>query len=273
LANIESGRTPIRYDEACITLGLRSELEFRFVNPYNPLWLFNGSLPMKVQWPLLLPASASIGLRYRTPFSEFASENLEMLALLASELPGAALIPESWLEPYFSHWVVWREGLQREQLGLESVESVFRAGAGRLAARSEKAARLMRQYDALAKVRRVQSVSELNKSVDYITENRNIPLVKSEMQNLLGRLETAFSTRGKKAELARTLHVRASRLSEWMSGAWEPGGETTLRMLRWVQQQEANQQESPDNVSASPGPKTQSQESYEKKPKSGQSKS
>jgi transcriptional regulator with XRE-family HTH domain len=39
---------------------------------------------------------------------------------------------------------------------------------------------------------------------------------------------------GAKAELAKELDVAPARISEWLSGKKEPGGEYTLRLLNWV---------------------------------------
>lgn len=60
--------------------------------------------------------------------------------------------------------------------------------------------------------------------------------VKSEIEKLIERLKRKASKPGAKAELARTLNVAPARISEWLSGEKEPGGEYTLRLLKWVEQ-------------------------------------
>jgi DNA-binding transcriptional regulator YiaG len=40
-------------------------------------------------------------------------------------------------------------------------------------------------------------------------------------------------------ELADNLGVSLSMLSDWLRGRFEPGGEITLRMLKWVERSEA----------------------------------
>jgi len=62
--------------------------------------------------------------------------------------------------------------------------------------------------------------------------------VKSEIQKLIEQVKRAASKPGAKVALARALDVAPARISEWLSGEKEPGGEYTLRLLRWVEQQE-----------------------------------
>lgn len=68
--------------------------------------------------------------------------------------------------------------------------------------------------------------------------NRNSGGVKPEIKRLIARVNAKASQPGSKAELARMLDVAPARISEWLSGKNEPGGETTLRLLQWVEQQE-----------------------------------
>lgn len=63
----------------------------------------------------------------------------------------------------------------------------------------------------------------------------NTPNVQSEIQKLIERVKRKASKPGAKAELARTLGVAPARISEWLSGKKEPGGEYTLRLLKWVE--------------------------------------
>jgi DNA-binding transcriptional regulator YiaG len=59
----------------------------------------------------------------------------------------------------------------------------------------------------------------------------------TEIELLLQRLKRALEG-VKKGDLARKLDVPLPRLSEWLSGRVIPSGETTLRLLHWVEQQE-----------------------------------
>ena len=109
-----------------------------------------------------------------------------------------------------------------------------------------------------------------NQVLTDITFQRNMLGMQSEMQNLVTRLERVLSVRGKRAELARFLHVPMPRVSEWLRKKRRkiPSGETTLKLLNWVGQQEGQHKQSPGSASSPPEPKTQSKASNEKKPKS-----
>ena|ERR1044071_2689736 len=72
-----------------------------------------------------------------------------------------------------------------------------------------------------------------------ISESVNHLDVKAQLPNLLERLRKATAARGTKSALAKYLKVPLASVSQWLSGEREPGGETTLRLLQWVEQQEA----------------------------------
>jgi transcriptional regulator with XRE-family HTH domain len=61
--------------------------------------------------------------------------------------------------------------------------------------------------------------------------------MKTEIQKLIERVSRKASKPGAKAALAKELRVAPARISEWLSGEKEPGGEYTLRLLNWVEQQ------------------------------------
>jgi len=75
----------------------------------------------------------------------------------------------------------------------------------------------------------------------YLTETSEIRKnknVNTEMDRLLARVRALVLAKGMKAKLAATLNIPQSRLSEWLGGKCDPSGETTLRLLKWVEQQE-----------------------------------
>jgi len=98
------------------------------------------------------------------------------------------------------------------------------------------------------------------------SENRNTPAVKSEMEKLLSDVRGMTTAKGRKAKLARDLGVSLSRISEWLSGKYEPGGEVTLRLLQWVLAEEAQQKR--PGAQTSPGVKTRLKEPNEEKSQS-----
>jgi transcriptional regulator with XRE-family HTH domain len=56
-----------------------------------------------------------------------------------------------------------------------------------------------------------------------------------EMPELVSMLREATAKRGMKAELARAMGVSLPRISEWLAGDRKPGGDKTLKLLRWVE--------------------------------------
>ena len=57
------------------------------------------------------------------------------------------------------------------------------------------------------------------------------------MEDLIERLNALLRSAfpGAKAELARALKVAPARISEWLSGEKEPGGDYTIKLLNWVE--------------------------------------
>ncbi|HUZ06465.1 MAG TPA: helix-turn-helix transcriptional regulator [Candidatus Paceibacterota bacterium] len=66
-------------------------------------------------------------------------------------------------------------------------------------------------------------------------KGNNTGEVKSETQKLIAQVKRKASKPGSKAELALLLGVKPPRISEWLSGKKEPGGEYTLKLLNWVE--------------------------------------
>ncbi len=62
--------------------------------------------------------------------------------------------------------------------------------------------------------------------------------VKAKLPALIKRLDEATKERGMKTALAKFMGVKLPKVSQWLSGEHEPGGETTLQLLNWVEQQE-----------------------------------
>ena len=59
------------------------------------------------------------------------------------------------------------------------------------------------------------------------------------IKDLIEAVNKKASVPGGKTELARVLDVAPARISEWLSGKKEPGGEYTLKLLAWVTAKEA----------------------------------
>ena len=67
------------------------------------------------------------------------------------------------------------------------------------------------------------------------SENRKYAPI--DLAELLARVRVLVTEKGMKTRLAAELEVPQSRVSEWLSGKYEPSGEVTLRLLRWVAEQ------------------------------------
>jgi len=93
------------------------------------------------------------------------------------------------------------------------------------------------------------------KPLTYVSESSNIEDVKPKLPALLKRIKKATEPRGTKTQLAKFLDVPLSKVSQWLAGENEPGGETTLRLLHWVEQQERQKIKSPGSASTPPEPK------------------
>lgn len=77
---------------------------------------------------------------------------------------------------------------------------------------------------------------EPKKALTPISLKSNVEAgMKSEIQKLIERVNQKASKPGVKAALAKELKVAPARISEWLSGKKEPGGNYALRLLNWVE--------------------------------------
>jgi hypothetical protein len=58
---------------------------------------------------------------------------------------------------------------------------------------------------------------------------------------VIRRIVLATKLHGKRTTLAKFLKVPNSRVSEWLNHAVTPGAEITLRLIQWVELEEAKQ--------------------------------
>ena len=82
-----------------------------------------------------------------------------------------------------------------------------------------------------------ESTSKISDLTFPATSVKNLE-VKLQLPTLLERLNRATKETGKMSALAKYLEVPLASVSRWLSGKREPGGEITLKMLRWVEQPE-----------------------------------
>jgi hypothetical protein len=62
--------------------------------------------------------------------------------------------------------------------------------------------------------------------------------VKPLLPELVDKLKKATKQRGRKSALAKFIGVPLTSVSRWLSGERAPGGETVLRLARWVELEE-----------------------------------
>jgi outer membrane biogenesis lipoprotein LolB len=88
------------------------------------------------------------------------------------------------------------------------------------------------------------SKTQIENDLTYPATFDSIGQTKAQLPNLLARLNRATSKSGKMSALADYLgkatgqKVPLASVSRWLSGKREPGGEITLKLLQWVEQQE-----------------------------------
>jgi hypothetical protein len=96
--------------------------------------------------------------------------------------------------------------------------------------------------------------------------------VKSQLKSLLAELNRLTREPGMKTKLADFLGAPLTSVSRWLSGEREPGGETTLQMLRWVQEQERQPNALGSATNTTKGKATRKQQVNETKPPSSHKK-
>lgn len=93
-----------------------------------------------------------------------------------------------------------------------------------------------------ANARKILVASQTKKRVlTGVDVSVNMPAVKSQLDNVLASFDRLIKQPGMKTELADFLGAPLASVSRWLSGKREPGREITLKMLRWVEYQERQQ--------------------------------
>ncbi len=248
ITRVELGITPLRYADATRWLPALVP-RGRITLAVNPLWLTDGDAwRPKLEWPLLLPEPGEIGLPSRIRFSAFVANHRELLEGLTKE-PPESVLPKSWLFSYAGHFTASLSRLIRIERGVAWLYWVFKNSGARFAGKSPEVAQLMKN------ARRGQtnsSIQLLTKRVGYDTVSEMVTLLK-----LRAELKALTAGYGRKTELAKFLGVTRTTVSRWIVGGKEPGGEVTLKLLNWVEQQK-EQQKSPGSVPPPPERKAQS---------------
>jgi transcriptional regulator with XRE-family HTH domain len=217
LSNIESGRTALKWQ-----LGLSICRSFNL----SQLWLGLGLEPMHPFFELgndqdWFPGSESIS------FPDFVQDLRPKLELHRALLPDrVSVVSDAQVQAEF----------------LKAVEATARSVSIHVSPekRLEFLSRLSSHVHKLLFDLEIFQKAGLTK----VTDSGKPHPVKSELtlKSLLARLNTATKEPGKKSQLAKHMRVPLSNVSQWLSGKREPGGETTLKLLKWVEEQERSNQ-------------------------------
>ncbi|MCX6923034.1 MAG: hypothetical protein NT154_07480 [Verrucomicrobia bacterium] len=205
--------------------------------------------PIYMDWPLLLPNNECLELPQVLRFSEFVAMHHSLLVALTADPPEPEL-PPSWLQPYLLHWLRLHNEQTNFAGGVVFVENVFAWSAQGAAGTSAHAAHLLKKYNQAKLAMRESNYLDSaevgkKKMLTAISVSANLISVKSPLAQLLDRLNQATAVKGEKAKLAEYLKAPRPCVSDWLSGKREPSGETTLRLLQWVEEQEREQKKSP----------------------------
>lgn len=190
-----------------------------------------------MDWPFLLPENDTIGLKQNVLFSRFILDNRNFFDL-AGRNPLRLEFTERWLKELMLHWYRLRSDFRRVAEGAHILSAVLDAAIGNVVIRDDIVSELVREFR-----RAGEEKNNEGRVLTKITVSGNTTEVKSQMDVLKARLNKATKGRGEKAELARFMKLPLANISQWLSGKREPGGENTLRLLRWVEQQEAKRRE------------------------------
>jgi len=274
IVRIELGRAPLRYKEA------RAILHFL---EGNPVWVATGHGSPRPGF--MLPLASDLRIDESTKFSEVFDAHLSKYLLASSEPPKAGQDKagtEIPLSASIRHDLigVLTERLQRwfrevpEASLVEFMQSLVKFGDLMIIhhGRDDWKRELVRRgyMDALdtppraLRSGRAGAEPGERKVLTHVAASGKLPPVKSQLKNLRADLARLTAEPGKKTKLADFLGAPLTSVSRWLSGEREPGGETTLQMLRWVQEQERQQNTLGSAINTAKGKTQVSKSSYEK---------
>jgi transcriptional regulator with XRE-family HTH domain len=246
LAAIEYGRTPLRYDIAwrlrtafgisLLWLDCEDTLEDNFEQDELPVPNATG-LPRKAllsEVVLRFHSPGSPTLKAVGPEPETRSEPVDEIARRSFSAYFLKMQIDEWIARLPDDWVApFRDELFR-------ATNAFLATLPRdpedVVERRSQDLRWARIRTANARRILVAKNSQRNMLTEVTPERKTTGM--TEMQLLLERLKRALEGMKKGDVARRDLHVPLPRLSEWLSGRVMPSGETALRLLHWVEQQE-----------------------------------
>jgi DNA-binding transcriptional regulator YiaG len=142
-----------------------------------------------------------------------------------------AMAAANYVRKIITLWMNWLP----EDLRLSYINALLRANADFHSEYKEEIKRAL-PPDERKGPRAVEQFSETPLTLKAKTLTTDD--VKPVLPKLIERLNRATEERGSKVALAKWLGVHRQSVTDWLSGKQEPGGEITLKMLHWVEQQE-----------------------------------
>jgi transcriptional regulator with XRE-family HTH domain len=264
LASIEYGRTPLRF-----WVGRALCRQFNV----SQAWLAEGlgNPQPKIEFAEEVERSIPPKTLFSRAFAEYLLPKLSIVqgGLIKRPVESISiqfLTPAGLAEDEHLGWILKRElgaimdDLPRE-LRIPFAKSVVAAVArfGEMHGMGGRIRSLVRLF-----VQTYGSVpGEEKEGLTKIIEFGNNAGVKQIWDAFLKRLNDATAEHGMKSRLAKFMGVPLPNVSQWLSGDREPSGETTLRLLQWVEQEE-RKVKSPGSAVTPSGPKTRLKEVYDK---------
>jgi transcriptional regulator with XRE-family HTH domain len=220
LANIEYARVPLKFG-VCVTMCR--------VFDVNAEWLVTGDGKKSGAQPFLWSVKFKHE-QYSMPLSAVFDSGPDAfkppeLELFLASTPTPGFDPQS----YLIKEVVLCFQLNKFRTPLQA-ENFARD----VALYAQGSLRMLRQ---IGKSTRFHSSTKKTGLTNSSLKSNN-DFVKSEIEKLIERVKRAVKKPGMKAALARELHIAPARISEWLAGDKEPGGDYALTLLQWVEQQE-----------------------------------
>lgn len=246
LASIEYGRTPLRYDVAWIIRvlfnvslewlsigdGFPDGLNLDDLPPPEASKLPNSALLSEVSDKFHGVAGAQDAKqksgkpRFKIDEDELQHRSFVLLALKINLEMWISQIPDGYTGDFTDRLI---------QFANKYLETLPEDPGELISLRSEALIWEKMRSDVAS---RLAGGSVLKKCLTVVSESDNNQEVKPKLPTLLERLKKTTAQRGRKSELAKFLGVSLVQVSQWLSGDREPGGETTLRLLHWVEQSE-----------------------------------
>jgi transcriptional regulator with XRE-family HTH domain len=235
LANIESGRTALRFDLAN---------KICLVTDTSLRWLANKKPPetpwIKPSWPSLEAMSLNASVLLTEAFDRWLAQELDPLydQILKRRLSSAPTTIGELVDP--AKACLWLEGRSIRAVQTDQLHAQLNECLSLIEDKDFDLVRSELQMHLSELTERVKGGAVQSSGLTKVHGSVNMSDVKTMLPDLLSRLAGATASKGMKTKLAEDLGETLASVSQWLSGKRKPSGETTLRLLHWVEQWERN---------------------------------